>query len=53
MARIPPPWVKTKASSNVAKRARALGIMRRKGIKPLSKAAARRLCAAAINGRQQ
>ncbi len=44
------PW---RPRPNVARRARALGIVRRKGIKPLTKAEARAVCTAAIEGRQQ
>ncbi len=42
------PW---RPLPNVAKRARALGIMRRKGIKPLTKAQARAACAAAVEAK--
>lgn len=40
-----PPWIATPATRNIAKRARALRIMRLKGVVPLTKRQARKLIA--------
>lgn len=48
--RLLPPWIRTKTTRNIAKRARLAAILRRKGTR-MSKAEARKLCAEAVTGR--